>query len=89
MNMFRMYTFHFPDQKRYRESYISNDPRERSHFQHSPSLSVSASASSNNNQRLSVVSDASSNTTSGIVSDRMAASFDDGDGKCFRCIIFI
>uniref|UniRef100_A0A0B7AQ35 FERM domain-containing protein n=1 Tax=Arion vulgaris TaxID=1028688 RepID=A0A0B7AQ35_9EUPU len=61
------------DQKRYRESYVSSDPRDRSHFHHSPSTSTNASVSSNN-QRLSVVSDASSNTTSGIVSDRMTVS---------------
>ncbi|CAL1526866.1 unnamed protein product [Lymnaea stagnalis] len=66
------------DQKRYRESYIYSDPRDRSHFQHSPSKSLSAAGSSSN-QRFSLISDASSNTTSGIVSDRMAVSFDDGD----------
>ena len=70
----------FSDQKRYRESYIYSDSRDRSHLQHSPSKSVSAAGSSCN-QRYSLISDASSNTTSGIVSDRMAVSFDDGDGK--------
>uniref|UniRef100_A0A2C9KW49 FERM domain-containing protein n=1 Tax=Biomphalaria glabrata TaxID=6526 RepID=A0A2C9KW49_BIOGL len=64
------------DQKRYRESYIYSDSRDRSHFQHSPSKSLSAAGS---NQRFSLISDASSTTTSGIVSDRMAISFDDGD----------
>ncbi|XP_059169810.1 protein expanded-like isoform X2 [Physella acuta] len=66
------------DQKRYRESYVYSDSRDRSHFQHSPSKSLSATGLSSN-QRFSVISDASSNTTSGIVSDRMAVSFDDGD----------
>ncbi|CAG5129827.1 unnamed protein product [Candidula unifasciata] len=66
------------DQKRYRESYVSSDPRDRNQFHHSPSTSTNASVNSNN-QRLSLVSDTSSNTTSGIVSDRMAVSFDDGD----------
>ncbi|RUS84496.1 hypothetical protein EGW08_007735 [Elysia chlorotica] len=66
------------DQKRYRESNIYSDSRDRSHLQHSPSKSVSAAGSSCN-QRYSLISDASSNTTSGIVSDRMAVSFDDGD----------
>lgn len=73
------------DQKRYRESYISSDPRDRSHFHHSPSTSTNASVSSNN-QRLSLVSDTSSNTTSGIVSDRMGVSFDDTDGKCLLAV---
>ena len=31
--------------------------------------------------RYSVVSDASSNTTSGIASDKMTVSFEDSDGK--------
>lgn len=68
------------DQKRYRESYIYSDGRDRSYFHHYPSPSKSVSgSSSNNNQRFSVISDASSNTTSGIVSDRNAVSFDDGE----------
>ena len=41
-------------------------------------------------QRYSVISDVSSNTTSGIVSDRMATSFEEGEGTylgiiCFGC----
>lgn len=35
-----------------------------------------------NSQRVSVISSTSSNTTSGIVSDRMHASLEDSDGKC-------
>ncbi|GFN94468.1 Ferm domain containing 6 [Plakobranchus ocellatus] len=66
------------DQKRYRASYTYSDSRDRGLLQHSPSKSVSAAGSSCN-QRYSLISDASSNTTSGIVSDRMAVSFDDGD----------
>ncbi|XP_005093424.1 uncharacterized protein LOC101863416 [Aplysia californica] len=66
------------DQKRYRESYVYSEGREKCNLQHSPSKSMSVTGSSTN-QRFSVISDASSNTTSGIVSDRMAVSFDDGD----------
>ncbi|KAH9492923.1 FERM domain-containing protein 6 [Bulinus truncatus] len=72
------------DQKRYRESYVYSDSRDRTHFQHSPSKSLSAAGS---NQRFSLISEASSATTSGIVSDRMAISFDDEDDHAREIMI--
>ncbi|XP_050404239.1 uncharacterized protein LOC126820377 [Patella vulgata] len=72
------------DKRRYRESYIYSDARDLvangNWIQHRPvKLSPSKSGSSSGNQRYSVVSDVSSNTTSGIVSDKMTISFDDSD----------
>ncbi|XP_046351374.1 uncharacterized protein LOC124131899 [Haliotis rufescens] len=68
------------DQRRYRESYIYSDPRDMvtngGIVQYRASMSPKKSGG---NQRYSVISDASSATTSGIVSDKMTISFDDSD----------
>lgn len=77
------------DKKRYRESYIYSDARDmvanagpvqyRAH--RSPGKSPAGT------QRYSVISDVSSNTTSGIVSDKMAISFDEGEEHAKEIII--
>ncbi|KAK7104751.1 uncharacterized protein [Littorina saxatilis] len=69
------------DKKRYRESYIYSDVRDL-HKNGGPvqfRSNKSPGKSPAGNQRYSVISDASSNTTSGIVSDKMAISFDEGE----------
>ena len=70
----------FVDKRRYRESYIYSDPRDLvvNGAYHSNISPRSKTAMGN---RYSVVSDASSNTTSGIASDKMTVSFEDSDGK--------
>ncbi|XP_076442408.1 uncharacterized protein LOC143281214 [Babylonia areolata] len=77
------------DKKRYRESYIYSDARDL----HTNGglvqyrCSKSPGKSPGGTQRFSVISDASSNTTSGIVSDKMAISFDEGEEGCKEIII--
>ncbi|KAL8590064.1 hypothetical protein ACOMHN_034295 [Nucella lapillus] len=69
------------DKKRYRESYIYSDTRDL-HANGGPvqyRSNKSPGKSSAGTQRYSVISDVSSNTTSGIVSDKMAISFDEGE----------
>lgn len=71
------------DKKRYRESYIYSDVRDL-HTNGGPvqyRSNKSPGKSPAGTQRYSVISDASSNTTSGIVSDKMAISFDEGEGS--------
>lgn len=78
------------DKKRYRESYIYSDARDlvmngglvQYRANRSPGKSPAGT------QRCSVISDASSNTTSGIVSDKMAISFDEGEGAAYILFFF-
>ncbi|KAL8610960.1 hypothetical protein ACOMHN_042576 [Nucella lapillus] len=69
------------NKKRYKESYIYSDASDL-HANGGPvhhRSGRSPGKSAIGTQRYSAVSDASSNTTSGIVSDRMALSFDEGE----------
>ncbi|XP_063426445.1 uncharacterized protein LOC134710159 [Mytilus trossulus] len=65
------------DKKRYRELYIYSDPKDLKAHGGSFRGSLSPSTKSVLNVRYSVVSNASSNTTSGIASDKMTISFED------------
>ena len=75
------------DKRRYRESYIYSDTQDLvtngGAFRGNLSPSTKGATT-----RFSVVSDASSNTTSGIASDKMTISFEesDGTGKLFFMI---
>ncbi|KAK7506980.1 hypothetical protein BaRGS_00001831 [Batillaria attramentaria] len=77
------------DKKRYRESYIYSDARDLvangGPVQYRASRSPGKSPAGT--QRYSVISDVSSNTTSGIVSDKMAISFDEGEEHSKEIII--
>ncbi|CAH1791696.1 unnamed protein product [Owenia fusiformis] len=75
------------DQRRYKESYIYSDPvdleweREQTSIHGALSVSLvncsTIDRKTKADQRISIISNSSSNTTSGIVSDRMHISFDD------------
>lgn len=67
------------DKRRYRELYIYSDHKDLVAHGGSFRGSVSPSCKSVLNTRYSLVSDASSNTTSGIASDKMTISFEDDD----------
>lgn len=77
------------DKKRYRESYIYSDARDLvtngGPVQYRASRSPGKSPAGT--QRYSVISDVSSNTTSGIVSDKLAISFDEGEEHTKEIII--
>lgn len=67
------------DKRRYRESYIYSDNHD---LVSNGGKNVSPrNKTPKSKQRCSVISDASSNTTSGIASDKMTISFDDSDGE--------
>ena len=70
----------FVDKRRYRESYIYSDPRDLV-VNGAYRSNISPRSKTAMGNRYSVVSDASSNTTSGIASDKMTVSFEDSDGK--------
>lgn len=73
------------DKKRYRELYIYSDPKDLKAHGGSFRGSLSPSTKSVLNVRYSVVSNASSNTTSGIASDKMTISFEDeGTGHLMK-----
>lgn len=66
------------DKRRYRESYIYSDPRDL--VTNGPYRSnISPRSKTAMGNRYSVISNASSNTTSGIASDKMTVSFEDSD----------
>ncbi|KAH3847905.1 protein expanded-like [Dreissena polymorpha] len=76
------------DKRRYRESYVSSDPRDTvgtpgSYRMNKSPLAVKMGLGN----RYSVVSDASSNTTSGIASDKMTVSFEENDDASKEIII--
>ena len=73
---------HAEDQRRYREKLVTSDPDERTSLHSRLSLPPHRLQSGGGTleQRVSVISNASSNTTSGIVSDRMHISFDESEG---------
>ncbi|WAR18754.1 FRMD1-like protein [Mya arenaria] len=69
------------DKRRYRESYVSSDPRESNSTPGTYRVNKSPrSTKMVMGNRYSVVSDASSNTTSGIASDKMTVSFEENEG---------
>jgi len=73
------------DKRRYRESYVSGDPRESSSTPGTYRVNKSPRATKTPiGNRFSVVSDASSNTTSGIASDKMTVSFEENEGGWFK-----
>ena len=80
------------DRKRYKESYIYSDSRDLA-LEHQTSKALqlsfripksikSPATRSVLDPRFSVISSSSSNTTSGIVSDRPHFSFDESEGEC-------
>ncbi|KAJ8308356.1 hypothetical protein KUTeg_013230 [Tegillarca granosa] len=74
------------DKRRYRESYIYSDTRDLVANGGSFRGSLSpVNKLSTTNQRYSVISDASSNTTSGIASEKMTISFEDSDDHSNLC----
>ena len=75
--------FSILDKRRYRESYIYSDTHDL--VANGTSFRGNLSPSSKSAMtRFSVVSDSSSNTTSGIASDKMTVSFEENDG--IHCI---
>lgn len=74
------FTSHVTD-KRYRESYIYSDARDLAASRGvSPARSLlTPKKTGGTGQRYSVVSNTSSNTTSGIVSDKLHISFDESE----------
>lgn len=74
------YSLNTTDKRRYRESYIYSDTQDLvtngGAFRGNLSPSTKGATT-----RFSVVSDASSNTTSGIASDKMTISFEENDGR--------
>ncbi|OWF53755.1 uncharacterized protein LOC110445987 [Mizuhopecten yessoensis] len=76
------------DKKRYNEAYIYSDTKDYMANGGSFRGSLSpASKSSSTNPRYSVISDASSNTTSGIASDKMTISFEGEDDPSREILI--
>lgn len=74
------------DKRRFRESYISSDSREMGGGSGQyTNLSPRQKPAMGN--RYSLVSDASSNTTSGIASDKMTVSFEENEETCREIII--
>lgn len=73
------------DKRRYRESYIYSDTQDLvtngGAFRGNLSPSTKGATT-----RFSVVSDASSNTTSGIASDKMTISFEENDGRFYKLL---
>ena len=80
MRLAHISLFSYSDKRRYRESYIYSDQRDL--VTNGPYRSnISPRSKTAMGNRYSVISDASSNTTSGIASDKMTVSFEDSDGK--------
>ncbi|CAE1284780.1 unnamed protein product [Acanthosepion pharaonis] len=80
------------DKRRYRESYIYSDARDLVVNGGLVPYCAAPSTSSGRSgtgvvQRCSVISDTSSNTTSGIVSDKVTVSFDENDDNAREIII--
>ncbi|XP_069118982.1 protein expanded-like [Argopecten irradians] len=74
------------DKKRYNEAYIYSDTKD--YMANGGSFRGSLSpASKSSNPRYSVISDASSNTTSGIASDKMTISFEGEDDPTREILI--
>ncbi|KAK3600905.1 hypothetical protein CHS0354_013282 [Potamilus streckersoni] len=77
------------DKRRYRESYIYSDARDlvTNGGPFKANRSPRSKTVVSGNQRFSVISDASSNTTSGIASDKMTVSFEESDEHSREIII--
>ncbi|XP_053395461.1 protein expanded-like [Mercenaria mercenaria] len=69
------------DKRRYRESYIHGEPRDVVSTPGSFRTNISPRSKTAMGNRYSVVSDTSSNTTSGIASDKMTVSFEENDDR--------
>lgn len=80
INAVYIFFYEYSDKRRYRESYIYSDTQDLvtngGTFRGNLSPSTKGATT-----RFSVVSDASSNTTSGIASDKMTISFEENDGR--------
>jgi len=68
------------DKRRYRESYVHSEVRETTSTPGTYRNNKSPITKTAMGNRYSVISDASSNTTSGIASDKMT-SFEENDGE--------
>lgn len=72
------------DKRRYRESYVHGELRESSSTPSTFHNNKSPLPKTAMGNRYSVISDASSNTTSGIASDKMTVSFEENEGMKFN-----